>query len=187
MEHFSRITIARLCRWVMFVLLVCATTPPVRAQAGGAVQAPAVPEWAQPGSSTHVQVPPPADFHRPSRNFETPIGVFQVTRTLWRHFGVGTPQVGTGDFVEIPFVHQHPAALVIKIEEGLQVAEPVGGQMSRIDPIANGLRVDVQVLGGLADGRPTPVNSFYGHGKDAPLRVRLASPRYESYGGCTGR
>ena len=37
----------------------------------------AVPDWAQPGSPTHVQVPPPADFHRPSRNFDTPIGVFQ--------------------------------------------------------------------------------------------------------------
>ncbi|HEY1949493.1 MAG TPA: hypothetical protein VGG97_20965 [Bryobacteraceae bacterium] len=40
-------------------------------------QAPAVPEWAQPGSATHKQVPPPADFHRPSKNFDTPIGVFQ--------------------------------------------------------------------------------------------------------------
>jgi hypothetical protein len=37
---------------------------------------PAVPDWALPGSPTHTQVPPPADFHRPSRNFETPIGVF---------------------------------------------------------------------------------------------------------------
>jgi hypothetical protein len=37
---------------------------------------PTVPDWAQPGSPTHVQVPPPADFHRPSKNFETPIGVF---------------------------------------------------------------------------------------------------------------
>jgi hypothetical protein len=34
------------------------------------------PAWAQPGSATHVQVAPPADFHRPSRNFDTPIGVF---------------------------------------------------------------------------------------------------------------
>ncbi len=40
-------------------------------------QAPAVPEWAQPGSPTHTQVAPPADFHRPSRNFDTPIGLFQ--------------------------------------------------------------------------------------------------------------
>jgi hypothetical protein len=40
-------------------------------------QAPEVPDWAQPGSPTHVQVPPPADFHRPSRNFDTPIGIFQ--------------------------------------------------------------------------------------------------------------
>ena len=40
-------------------------------------QAPAVPDWAQPGSPTHKQVPPPADFHRPSRNFATPIGLFE--------------------------------------------------------------------------------------------------------------
>jgi lysophospholipase L1-like esterase len=39
--------------------------------------APVVPDWALPGSATHRQVPPPADFHRPSRNFDTPIGVFQ--------------------------------------------------------------------------------------------------------------
>jgi hypothetical protein len=36
----------------------------------------AQPGWAQPGSATHKQVAPPADFHRPSRNFATPIGVF---------------------------------------------------------------------------------------------------------------
>ena len=40
-------------------------------------QPPVVPEWAQPGSATHVQVAPPADFHRPSRNFDTPLGVFE--------------------------------------------------------------------------------------------------------------
>src|SRR6201996_2892997 len=67
MEHFRRIA---------FAVLICVTTPLVYAQAGGAAPPPAVPDWAQPGSPTHVQVPPPADFHRPSRNFETPIGVF---------------------------------------------------------------------------------------------------------------
>jgi hypothetical protein len=40
-------------------------------------QTPAVPDWAQPGSPTHVQIPPPIGFHRPSRNFNTPIGIFQ--------------------------------------------------------------------------------------------------------------
>jgi hypothetical protein len=35
-----------------------------------------VPAWAQPGSSTHEQVPPPTDFHRPSKTLDTPIGVF---------------------------------------------------------------------------------------------------------------
>jgi hypothetical protein len=40
-------------------------------------QTPAVPDWAQPGTATHEQVPPPADFHRASRNFDQSIGVFQ--------------------------------------------------------------------------------------------------------------
>jgi hypothetical protein len=37
---------------------------------------PSVPDWAQPGSATHKQVPPPADFHRPTTTFNTPIGIF---------------------------------------------------------------------------------------------------------------
>ena len=32
---------------------------------------------AQPGSSTHTQVPPPKDFHRASTTFNTPIGIFE--------------------------------------------------------------------------------------------------------------
>ncbi len=39
-------------------------------------QTPEVPKWAQPGSATHVQVSPPADFHRPDRTIHTPIGIF---------------------------------------------------------------------------------------------------------------
>ena len=35
-----------------------------------------VPDWALPQSATHKQVPPPADFHRASVTFETPIGQF---------------------------------------------------------------------------------------------------------------
>jgi hypothetical protein len=37
-----------------------------------------VPDWALPGSPTHKQVPPPPDFHRPTKSFETPIGVFDA-------------------------------------------------------------------------------------------------------------
>ena len=37
---------------------------------------PAVPDWALPGSATHKQVPPPADFHRPSRTVDAPLGIF---------------------------------------------------------------------------------------------------------------
>jgi hypothetical protein len=40
-------------------------------------QAAAPPAWAQPGGANHVQVAPPADFHRPSKNFDTPIGIFE--------------------------------------------------------------------------------------------------------------
>ena len=39
--------------------------------------APPAPAWAQPGSATHVQAAPPEDFHRTSRNFDSPIGIFE--------------------------------------------------------------------------------------------------------------
>jgi len=54
---------------ILLVLALAAAT--LQAQ-----QTPEVPDWAQPGSATHKQVPPPADFHRPSRIFNTPIGIF---------------------------------------------------------------------------------------------------------------
>jgi len=46
-------------------------------RAGEAKSGSAAPAWAQPGSATHAQVAPPADLHRPARNFDTPIGVFE--------------------------------------------------------------------------------------------------------------
>jgi hypothetical protein len=58
--------------------LALAATLALHTQSSSA-QAPspsAAPAWAQPGSATHTQVAPPPDFHRPSRNFDTPIGVF---------------------------------------------------------------------------------------------------------------
>jgi hypothetical protein len=36
-----------------------------------------VPDWALPGSATHKQVPPPADFHRDTRTEIKSLGVFQ--------------------------------------------------------------------------------------------------------------
>jgi hypothetical protein len=36
-----------------------------------------VPDWALPGSATHKQVPPPADFHRATRTEIRSIGIFQ--------------------------------------------------------------------------------------------------------------
>lgn len=40
--------------------------------------APDVPDWALPGSATHKQVPPPKDFHRPSKTFNGNIGIFDA-------------------------------------------------------------------------------------------------------------
>jgi hypothetical protein len=37
---------------------------------------PVVPDWALPGSAAHQQVPPPAGFHRPTVNFDLPLGLF---------------------------------------------------------------------------------------------------------------
>ena len=50
-------------------ILLTASTPLLSGQV--------VPDWAQPGSATHTQVPPPADFHRPTRTLAEPIGLFQ--------------------------------------------------------------------------------------------------------------
>ncbi len=58
-----------------FVVLIalCFCTP----RHGLFSQTPDVPDWAQPGSATHQQVPPPANFHRTSRNLQIPIGAFE--------------------------------------------------------------------------------------------------------------
>ena len=61
---FFKITVS------LSVLMLCLMPPLLRAQTTN------VPAWAQPGSATHVQVAPPADFHQLSRNFNTPIGIF---------------------------------------------------------------------------------------------------------------
>jgi hypothetical protein len=83
-----RLTMSLACRLFLVALLLCHVPRLLRAQASNASigeqapQAPstppsAVPAWAQPGSPTHVQVAPPSDFHRPSRNFDTHIGIFE--------------------------------------------------------------------------------------------------------------
>lgn len=61
---------------MLFALAFCTAPYIVRAQSPTNPQPPQAPDWAQPGSSTHTQTAPPPDFHRPSTNFDTPIGVF---------------------------------------------------------------------------------------------------------------
>jgi hypothetical protein len=61
------------------IAAICCGRAILHAQSPGAtsVPAPGAPAWAQPGSATHVQVAPPADFHRPSTNFDAPLGMFE--------------------------------------------------------------------------------------------------------------
>ncbi len=66
-----RLTMKLACRASLLALILCTAPQLLCAQTS------AVPDWAQPGSATHQQVPPPADFHRPSKNFDTPIGLFE--------------------------------------------------------------------------------------------------------------
>src|SRR5579862_2635642 len=65
--------------WIMAALTLFGATLRVRTQTPAAQNPPTsqAPAWAQPGSATHTQVAPPPDFHRPSRNFDIPIGVFE--------------------------------------------------------------------------------------------------------------
>ncbi|MHB1959166.1 MAG: biopolymer transporter Tol [Acidobacteriaceae bacterium] len=80
MENFL-VRVARKPSGLLWLLVLTFSTAPhlLRAQAAATspAPAPAVPDWAQPGTATHQQVPPPTNFHRASRNFDKPIGVFQ--------------------------------------------------------------------------------------------------------------
>ncbi len=68
-----------LCRFALLAVMLCTVPHRIKAQtqAAPAATVPAAPAWAQPGSATHTQVAPPPDFHRASRNFDTPIGMFE--------------------------------------------------------------------------------------------------------------
>ena len=78
-SHIVRSTVNQLFRASLSVLMLSTALHLGHAQAPAAPATPplAAPEWAYPNSPTHKQVPPPADFHRPSKNFDTPIGIFE--------------------------------------------------------------------------------------------------------------
>jgi hypothetical protein len=71
---FSRniCTIRNTVSFFFFILVSCTA----HHQASGQSKE-EVPDWALPGSATHKQVPPPADFHRTTRTENTRIGIFE--------------------------------------------------------------------------------------------------------------
>jgi hypothetical protein len=76
-DYIVHFKIRHYYRASLLVLILCNASQLLHAQAPGPPAPLTVPDWALPGSPTHKQVPPPADFHRPSQNFDTPIGVFE--------------------------------------------------------------------------------------------------------------
>jgi hypothetical protein len=64
----------RLVSAVPLILFFPACLANAQATPSQATATPEVPDWALPASATHKQYPSPADFHRPSKNFDTPIG-----------------------------------------------------------------------------------------------------------------
>jgi hypothetical protein len=58
------------------VLWTCPQSLTAQAVPAQPAAGPEVPDWALPSSPTHKQYPPPADFHRPSKVFATPLGIF---------------------------------------------------------------------------------------------------------------
>ena len=78
------------CRLLPFILIPCALH----------AQTSAAPPWAQPGSATHTQVAPPPDFHRPSTNFNTPIGIFEGQSDIGSALvpGSASYESGTGQY-----------------------------------------------------------------------------------------
>jgi hypothetical protein len=74
---FDRVETKPDLRSLLVGLTLCAAPCLIRAQISGSSNlTPVAPAWAHPGSASHVQVAPPADFHRPSKNFEEPMGLF---------------------------------------------------------------------------------------------------------------
>jgi hypothetical protein len=90
---FTRHTLQIACLVSLIVLLLSNDAIRLNAQAAAT---PAVPDWALPGSATHTQVPPPADFHRPSRTFDTPIGLFDGQSDIGGALVAGSASFDTG-------------------------------------------------------------------------------------------
>jgi hypothetical protein len=73
---FQSFSLATLCGVVL-----CSAMYGLHAQQTSST--PVVPNWALPGSLTHVQVPPPEGFYRATRTENIPIGIFQGPIGCW--------------------------------------------------------------------------------------------------------
>jgi hypothetical protein len=70
------VLVLALCTMPHLLRAQTSSAPAANAPSTQAAPSSAAPAWAQPSSASHTQVAPPPDFHRPSKNFDTPIGIF---------------------------------------------------------------------------------------------------------------
>lgn len=74
-KNFCRYAVINNWCAVLLPLILCAVSHAAQAQTTGSKVV--VPDWALPGSATHKQVPPPPDFHRPTKTVNKRIGIFE--------------------------------------------------------------------------------------------------------------
>jgi len=68
--------IACLASVLIFTLSIPSAALHSQTASASAQATPDVPDWALPSAPNHKQYAPPANFHRPTKNFETPLGIF---------------------------------------------------------------------------------------------------------------
>ncbi len=73
-SYFGTINIAR--SMLLLMLTFCIASCKIKTGSRTASTQVVVPVWALPGSATHKQVPPPADFHRDTKTSNKDIGIF---------------------------------------------------------------------------------------------------------------
>ena len=66
----------KICRFLIFFAFLCLSIATQQTKAQTITPKVEVPDWALPGSASHTQVPPPADFHRTTRTEAKAIGIF---------------------------------------------------------------------------------------------------------------
>lgn len=164
--------------------------------AGVPAARPRVPLWAQPGSASHAQVAPPAGFHRASRNFQIPIGMFEGQSDIGAPIedGSATYNAATGEYT----IHSAGYNIWYTRDEFRYLWRKMSGDVSLAcsvrfpDPTGYGDRKAALVIRqDLTDDAPEAIVALHGTGMiqlaERPARgVRVRDIEYRIGGRGTG-